>query len=237
MCGDWLCVAVINPYNQSPQNMRRMYIYQLSEWPHFHWDGDRLVEPLVAVRHCQGRLIGHMEALGFNLRQEAELEALTAEVLKSSEIEGESLDAEQVRSSIARRLGINVGARKAADRDVEGVVEMTLDATQAYKQPLTPERLFAWHATLFPTGRSGMHKIAVGRWRDGSSGPMQVVSSPDAAAWRGHEQSGSPLPSVDARSQRQRERLRKKRPSRLAKSVSISKHLRPSGSNGRCRSS
>jgi Fic family protein len=128
------------------------------------------------VRHRQGRLMGHMEALGFNLRQEAVLQTLMADVLKSSEIEGEKLDAEQVRSSIARRLGINIGALKPADRHVEGVVEMMLDATRHYDQPLTRERLFAWHASLFPTGRSGMHKINAGAWRDDSTGPMQVVS-------------------------------------------------------------
>jgi Fic family protein len=130
------------------------------------------------VRHRQGRLIGHMEALGFELRQEAVLQTLTADVLKSSEIEGEKLDAAQVRSSIARRLGMDIGALTAADRNVEGVVEMMLDATRHFDQPLTQERLFAWHASLFPTGRSGMTKITTGAWRDDSTGPMQVVSGP-----------------------------------------------------------
>jgi len=120
------------------------------------------------VRHRQGRLMGHMEALGFKLRQEAVLETLSADVIKSSEIEGERLDAEQVRSSIARRLGLDIGALKPADRDVEGIVEMMLDATRSYDQPLTAERLLAWHASLFPTGRSGMTR----------AGPMQVVSGP-----------------------------------------------------------
>ena len=119
-----------------------------------------------------------MEALGFNLRQEAVLKTLTADVLKSSEIEGEKLDAEQVRSSIARRLGMDIGALKQADRRVEGIVEMMLDATRHFDQPLTAERLFSWHAALFPTGRSGMNKIKVGAWRDGSTGPMEVVSGP-----------------------------------------------------------
>jgi len=119
-----------------------------------------------------------MEALGFNLRQEAILETLTADVLKSSEIEGEKLDAEQDRSSIARRLGMDIGALKPADRHVEGVTEMMLDATRHYDQPLTADRLFSWHASLFPTGYSGMAKIRVGAWRDDSTGPMQVVSSP-----------------------------------------------------------
>ena len=146
--------------------------------PGFDWNRERLAEPLAAVRHRQGRLIGHMEALGFNLRQEAVLQTLTADVLKSSEIEGEKLDAEQVRSSIARRLGMDIGALKPADRNVEGIVEMMLDATRHYDQPLTAERLFAWHASLFPTGRSGMSKIRVGAWRDDSTGPMEVVSGP-----------------------------------------------------------
>jgi Fic family protein len=155
-----------------------MYIHELQDWPRFDWNRERLAEPLAAVRHRPGRLIGHMEALGFNLRQEAVLQTLTADVLKSSEIEGEKLDAEQVRSSIARRLGMDIGALKPADRHVEGVVEMMLDATRHYDQALTTERLFSWHASLFPTGRSGMTKINTGAWRDDSTGPMEVVSGP-----------------------------------------------------------
>src|SRR5579864_1179749 len=124
-----------------------MYIYELEDWPRFDWKREQLAEPLAEVRHRQGRLIGHMEALGFELRQEAVLQTLTADVLKSSEIEGEKLDPEQVRSSIARRLGMNIGALKPADRNVEGVVEMMLDATRHYDQPLTDERLFSWHAS------------------------------------------------------------------------------------------
>jgi Fic family protein len=119
-----------------------------------------------------------MEALGFNLRQEAMLQTLTADVLKSSEIEGEKLNAEQVRSSIARRLGMDIGALKPADRNVEGIVEMMLDATRSYDHPLTTDRLFSWHASLFPTGRSGMTKIRAGAWRDDRTGPMEVVSGP-----------------------------------------------------------
>src|ERR1019366_2997004 len=133
--------------------MRRLYIHEQPDWPRFRWSREHLAEPLADVRHRQGRLTGHMEALGFNLRQEAVLQTLTADVLKSSEIEGEKLDPEQVRSSIARRLGMDIGALKSADRHVEGVVEMMLDATRHYDQPLTDERLFAWHASLFPTGR------------------------------------------------------------------------------------
>ena len=155
-----------------------MYIHELKDWPRLHWDTDRLAEPLASVRHRQGRLLGRMESMGFSLRQEAVLRTLTADVLKSSEIEGEKLDADQVRSSIARRLGMDIGALKPADRNVEGVVEMMLDATRNYDKPLTAERLFSWHATLFPTGRSGMTKITVGAWRDDGAGPMQVVSGP-----------------------------------------------------------
>ena len=158
--------------------MRRLYIHRLLDWPRLRWNRERLAEPLADVRHRQGRLIGHMEALGFNLRQEAMLQTLTADVLKSSEIEGEKLNAEQVRSSIARRLGMDIGALKPADRNVEGIVEMMLDATRSYDHPLTTDRLFSWHASLFPTGRSGMTKIRAGAWRDDRTGPMEVVSGP-----------------------------------------------------------
>lgn len=154
------------------------YIYDREEWPEFRWSHERLAEQLATVRHRQGRLIGRMESLGFALRTEATLQTLTEDVLKSSEIEGEVLDKAQVRSSIARRLGMDIGAVTPADRYVEGVVEMMLDATQNYATPLTAERLFAWHAALFPTGRSGMSRITVGAWRDDSTGPMQVVSGP-----------------------------------------------------------
>jgi Fic family protein len=159
--------------------MRRKYIYDLPGWPQLRWDRERLAETLAALRLQQGRLIGHMEALGFRLRTEAILQTLTSDVIKSSEIEGERLDAEQVRSSIARKLGVDIGALKPADRNVEGVVEMTLDATRQYDQPLTATRLFGWQAALFPTGWSGMRKIKTGRWRDDRTGPMQVVSGPE----------------------------------------------------------
>ena len=154
------------------------YIHELPEWPAFRWDSARLAGPLAALRHRQGRLIGRMENLGFSLRAEATLQTLTTEIIKSSEIEGEMLDHDSVRSSIARRLGMDIGALAPADRNVEGVVEMMLDATQNYSAPLTAARLFGWHAALFPTGYSGMHKITVARWRDDSRGPMQVVSGP-----------------------------------------------------------
>ncbi len=152
------------------------YYHERSEWPQFRWDSEKLANPLAAVRHCQGRLIGRMEGLGFSLRNEAMLQTLTQDVLKSSEIEGEILDQMQVRSSIARRLGMDIGALTPADRNVEGVVEMMLDATQNHGNPLTAERLFGWHASLFPTGFSGIHRISVGTWRTDERGPMQVVS-------------------------------------------------------------
>ena len=155
-----------------------MYLWEQSEWPSLTWDNARLAAQLGQVSRAQGRLIGKMEDLGFDLRREAHLNTLTEDVVRSSEIEGEKLDNEAVRSSLARRLGMDIGALAPADRNVEGVVEMMLDATSCYAEPLTVERLFGWHAALFPTGHSGMHKILVGQWRDDASGPMQVVSGP-----------------------------------------------------------
>jgi len=161
-----------------PQKTQRMkvYIYEKEGWPNFKWDIEKLLPLLGKVRNYQGRIVGKMESLGFELRDEAILDTLTLDVIKSSEIEGEILNAEQVRSSIARRLGMNIAGLIPSDRDVEGVVEMMLDATQNFKNQLTKERLFDWHSALFPTGRSGMYKIIVGNWRDDSTGPMQVVS-------------------------------------------------------------
>lgn len=154
------------------------YIHELPDWPDFHWDHQGLAAPLATARHLQGRLVGQMDALGFQVREDATLSALTNDVLKSSEIEGDKLDVDQVRSSVARRLGMEIAGLKRPDRHVEGVVEMMLDATQRYDQPLTADRLFAWQASLFPTGRSGMHRIAVGAWRVDRAAPMQVVSGP-----------------------------------------------------------
>jgi Fic family protein len=154
------------------------YIHESKDWPRFRWDQSDLARRLGAVRHIQGRLLGRMEALGFALRAEAVLRTLTEDVLKSSEIEGEVLARQQVRSSIARRLGMDIGALAPKNRNVEGVVEMMLDATQNFAAPLTAERLFGWHASLFPTRRSGLTRIAVGEWRKDQSGPMQVVSGP-----------------------------------------------------------
>ncbi len=152
------------------------YIHQLSKWPDFTWNHEVILPILSNVRHKQGRLKGYMEVLGFALRNETTLQTLTLDVLKSTEIEGEILNPEQVRSSIARRLGMDIAGLVSADRNVEGVVEMMLDATQNYNKALNKDRLFDWHAALFPTGRSGAHKIVVGNWRDNEKGPMQVVS-------------------------------------------------------------
>ncbi len=154
----------------------KIYIYQHSDWPKFKWDSNTILLLLSNVRHLQGKLVGKMETLGFKLRNEAVLETLTTEVIKTSEIEGQILDLDQVRSSIARKLGIEASGLVPSDRDVDGVVEMTLDATQDYKEKLTNLRLFCWHSALFPSGRSGMYKIIAGKWRDDSTGPMQVVS-------------------------------------------------------------
>ncbi|HUO92564.1 MAG TPA: Fic family protein [Rhizomicrobium sp.] len=154
------------------------YIHELPGWPHFRWSQQTLADRLAAVRHRQGRLLGRLEGFGLKLRDEAALQTLTEEIVSSSEIEGEELDQNQVRSSLARRLGIDIGALTPADRAVEGFVQMMLDATQNYDMPLTAARLFGWHAALFPTGWSGLKKIAVGRWRDAEAGAMQVVSGP-----------------------------------------------------------
>lgn len=154
------------------------FIHDRSEWPNFIWDSAALSPILAAVRYEEGRLVGGMRAVGFDLAAEVSLRTLTDDVVKSSAIEGEKLNPEEVRSSIARRLGLDAGGTGPVSRDVEGVVEMMLDATQDHERELTAERLFSWHAALFPTGRSGMRRITVGAWRPASVGPMQVVSGP-----------------------------------------------------------
>lgn len=154
------------------------WIWEQPDWPAFRWDDAELTRPLAELRHDQGTLLGRFEALGCSLRERASLDIVTHDVTRTSAIEGERLDAAEVRSSVARRLGVDIGALTPASRHVEGVVEMTLDATRNFADPLTKERLFGWHAALFPSGRSGMQKIRVGDWRDDSRGPMQVVSGP-----------------------------------------------------------
>ena len=153
-----------------------MYIYQNQDWSNFFWNQEKILEILSKVKLSQGLLLGKMKSLGFNLQEEAVLNVLSQDVLKSSEIEGEILDKEQVRSSIARRLGLNIGGGIHVERNVEGIVEMMLDATQHYSEPLTKDRLIGWHSSLFPTGFSGMFKINVGQFRNDENGPMQVVS-------------------------------------------------------------
>ncbi len=160
------------------EDMDMRYIHQLDSWPKFVWDQKQIAALLGPVRHSQGRLMGRMEAMGFSLRAEAVLQTLTLDIVKSSEIEGVVLDSRRVRSSIARRLGMDIAGLVSSDRNVDGVVEMMLDATQGFNKPLTKKRLFAWHAALFPAEHSGLRKIRAGAWRDDRRGPMQVVSGP-----------------------------------------------------------
>jgi len=152
------------------------YIYQLENWPKFIWNHEKIMPLLGLVRNRQGKLLGRMESLGLELRTEAQLETLTLDVIKSSEIEGEVLDRNQVRSSLARRLGIEVGGLVPSERSIDGIVEMILDATKKFDTKLTQDRLFGWQSCLFPNGRSGMQKIEVGKWRGDKHGPMLVVS-------------------------------------------------------------
>ena len=153
-----------------------MYIYNNPNWPIFEWNNEKLLPLLSFVSKRQGKLIGKMGALGFELRNEANLEILTQEIIKSTEIEGEILDREQVRSSVARRLGLDVSGLVYSERHVDGIVDLMIDATRNYDKDLNKERLFSWHSALFQSGRSGMYRILAGQWRDDSTGPMQVVS-------------------------------------------------------------
>ena len=155
-----------------------IWIHDQPNWPNFTWTDATLAPKLAEVRHRQGRLLGRMEGIGFELKREATLKTLTDDVVHSAAIEGAVLDPEDVRSSLARRLGIDVAGVPTIKRDVEGIVEVMLDATQHHAQPLTAERLFAWHAALFPTGHSAMTRITVAAWRPESAGPMQVISGP-----------------------------------------------------------
>jgi Fic family protein len=166
-CGKYFVYLPQNPFDMA------QYIYQHENWTTFIWDYSRIAIVLSEVRHLQGKLLGTMNALGFSLKSEAMLETLTLDIMKSSEIEGEKLNRKQVRSSIAKRLGMETGGLVSIDRNVEGVVEMLLDATQNYSQDLSEDRLFGWHSALFPSGRSGMYKIEAGKYR---TGEMQVIS-------------------------------------------------------------
>ena len=155
-----------------------LYIHEMTNWTDFTWDNKKVLLILSKTRNLQGKLFGRMESLGFDLQNEAMLNTLTLDVVKSSEIEGEILVKEQVRSSIAQRLGIDIAGTVESERHIDGIVEMMLDATQKYDHPLTKERLFGWHSALFPTGWSSMSKITVADWRKDLKGPMQVVSGP-----------------------------------------------------------
>ena len=168
------------------------YIHERPEWPDFHWNMETLANPLAAIRHKQGLLLGRMNALGFSIRAEAGLETRTLDVVKSSAIEGEVLDMAQVRSSLARRLGIDIGGLAPVNRNVESIVGMMLDATQRHAEPLTAERLFSWHAALFPTGYGPARRITVGTWRTPEAGPMQVVSG-----YVGHEKVHFEAPAAE----------------------------------------
>ena len=165
-------------HNLRMKSGEKLYLWQANDWPDWRYDLAKLARPLAEVSRAQGLLMGRLADVGMALRDQASLSALTEDVVKTSEIEGEQLSVESVRSSIARRLGVDIGALAPADRNVEGVVEMVLDATTRCDVPLTAERLFGWHAALFPTGYSGLARISVGTWRDDATGPMQVVSGP-----------------------------------------------------------
>ena len=157
---------------------RRTCLWQRPDWPQWRFDAAALAAPLAEVHRAQGRLAGRMADLGLAQRDQATLQVLTQEVITTSAIEGERLDLDAVRSSVARKLGLDIGALAPSDRHVDGVVDVVLDATRNFDQPLTPERLFGWHAALFPTGYSGRTRITVAAWRTDASGPMQVVSGP-----------------------------------------------------------
>ena len=178
MCGDWLANAEDVAHNLRMNSGDYTYIWQTGDWPHWRFDLAVLAGPMAEVSRAQGVLLGRLADVGMALRGQASLAALTEDVVKTSEIEGETLSVESVRSSIARRLGVDIGALAPVDRHVEGVVEMVLDATANAATPVTQERVFGWHAALFPTGYSGLAKISVGAWRDDANGPMQVVSGP-----------------------------------------------------------
>ncbi len=173
-----LASAVNKRHNRRMNCGDSLYIWQSPDWPHWRYDWATLAEPLAVVSRAQGELFGRLTQVGLRLRDQANLNALTEEVVTSHAIEGESLPVASVRSSLARRLGVDIGALAPTDRSAEGVVEMILDATGRYSEPVTAGRLFGWHAALFPTGYSGLSPLRVGQWREDTEGPMQVVSGP-----------------------------------------------------------
>lgn len=180
-------------FSSVPEENR--YIWQRPAWPRFEWSDRRLLEPLASTRHKQGRLLGSMARLGFDLKLEAQLETVTASVLKTSEIEGEILHPAGVRSSVARHLGIRNVRKARADRRTEGVVAMMLDATEKFETPLTRERLFGWQAAMFPGGFSDLKPVRIGAWREDRQGPMQVVSGREGK-WRVHFEA-PPAPRIE----------------------------------------
>lgn len=171
-------MAASSGSNLRVQSGENIYIWQAGDWPSWRYDLSALAGPLAEVSRAQGLLLGRLADVGLPLRDQASLAALTEDVVKTSEIEGEVLNVESVRSSVARHLGVDIGALAPVDRHVDGVVEMVLDATTKSAESLTAQRLWGWHAALFPTGYSGMNRIAVGQWRGDADGPMQVVSGP-----------------------------------------------------------
>ena len=168
----------MRPHRPARLSRPPRYIWQSPDWPRFTYDAATLAEPLAQVHRAQGQLASRMAALGLAQREQATLQVLTQEVVTTSAIEGENLQLDTVRSSVARKLGLDIGALAPSDRYVDGMVEVVLDATQNFAQALTPERLFGWHAALFPTGYSGRVRISVAQWRTDASGPMEVVSGP-----------------------------------------------------------
>ena len=168
----------MRPHSPARHTRPPRYIWQSPDWPRFRYDAAALAEPLAQVHRAQGQLASRMAALGLAQREEATLQVLTQEVITTSAIEGENLQLDTVRSSVARKLGLDIGALAPSDRYVDGMVEVVLDATQNFAQTLTSERLFGWHAALFPTGYSGRVRISVAQWRTDASGPMEVVSGP-----------------------------------------------------------
>ncbi len=156
-------------------DMRPIYIWQYPEWPSFTWNDSRLIALLSEVRNLEGKIQGMMGGLGFDVQSMTALNVMTEDVLRSNEIEGVILNSDKVRSSIAKHLGIDTAGLPQPDRYTEGVVQIMMDAVTNCNKPLTPERLFNWHAALFPTGRSGMYPITVGAYRTGGE-PMQIVS-------------------------------------------------------------
>ena len=175
-CAAFLRIRCVGDLLEYTQMLRRNYIHQQSDWPRLNWNWERMSPLLASVRHHQGLLLGRVDSLGFDTSHNVTVESLTASVVSSSRIEGEVLDIDQVRSSVSQQLGLGAAGLRTGDRNVDGVVEMMLDATECCSEPLTVERIKNWHRSLFPTGSNNMGPLTVGDWRDDASGPMRVVS-------------------------------------------------------------